>query len=99
MGDLTEAEDYFEEKYKNDPEFQEAWDEIELEYEIARQIIKRRKELGMTQKELAEKIGTTQSVISRIENGHNISLDYLMKISEQLKCRPKIELQPIKEGK
>ena len=98
MEDLTEAEDYFEEKYKNDPEFQEAWDKIELEYEIARQIIERRKELGMTQKELAEKIGTTQSVISRIENGHNLSLNYLMKISEQLNCKPKVKLQPIKEG-
>ena len=45
-------------------------------------IVKARKKQGLSQKELAEMLGTTQSVISRIENGlsKNITLDYLMKI-------------------
>ncbi|SDM54879.1 hypothetical protein [Halarsenatibacter silvermanii] len=45
MEDLTKAEVYFDEKYEKDFEFQEAWDEIELEYEIAHQILKEEKNL------------------------------------------------------
>ena len=95
MKGLIKADDYFEEKYKNDPEFREAWDEVELEYELARQIIKRRIELDITQKDLAEMLGTTQSVISRIENGHNCSLEYIKKLAKSLQCKPKIVLEPV----
>ena len=57
MKDLQEVEEFFQEKYKDNPEFREAWDEIELQYELAREIIRKRNELGLTQKELAEKSG------------------------------------------
>ncbi len=36
---------------------------------IARMVIARRQALGLTQQELAERIGTSHSVISRIESG------------------------------
>ncbi len=54
---------------KKAPEFAEAYEELAPEFEIARQIIRLRVDLGLTQKELAEKIGTKQSNISRLENG------------------------------
>jgi ribosome-binding protein aMBF1 (putative translation factor) len=38
---------------------------------IARMVIARRQALGLTQKELAEHVGTSHSVISRIESGQN----------------------------
>jgi len=54
MKDLQEVEEFFQEKYRNNPEFKEAWDEIELQYELAREIIRRRNELGLTQESFEE---------------------------------------------
>ncbi len=53
--------------------------------EIALQISKARQEEGLTQKKLAKKLKTTQSVISRIEKGNqNMSLDLLFRIADVL---------------
>ncbi len=48
-----------------------------IEYEVAREIAKARSGAGMTQAELAAAMGTTQSVISRIERGANVSIETL----------------------
>ena len=54
-------------------------------YEIISDEIKARHEIGMKQKELAEKMGTTQSNISRFESGcYNPSLMFLQKMASSL---------------
>lgn len=68
-----------------DPEFLEEWKNTEIEYAIARNIIKQRKKLNLTQKELAEKIGVKQSAISRVEGGNqNTTIKTLSMIAEGL---------------
>ena len=50
--------------------------------EIASQLWQVRKEQGMTQERLAEKVGTRKSNISRLESGrYNPSLDFLEKVA------------------
>ena len=50
--------------------------------EIASQLRQVRKEQGMTQERLAEKVGTRKSNISRLESGrYNPSLDFLKKVA------------------
>ena len=50
--------------------------------EIAAQLRQGRKEQGMTQERLAEKVGTRKSNISRLESGrYNPSLDFLEKVA------------------
>lgn len=50
--------------------------------EIADQLRQVRKEQGMTQERLAEKVGTRKSNISRLESGrYNPSLDFLEKVA------------------
>ena len=50
--------------------------------EIASQLRQVRKEQGMTQERLAEKVGTRKSNISRLESGrYNPSLDFLEKLA------------------
>ena len=50
--------------------------------EIASQLRQERKEQGMTQERLAEKVGTRKSNISRLESGrYNPSLDFLEKVA------------------
>ena len=54
----------------------------EAEYKIIEEIIMARKEKNLTQKDLAELIGTKQSNISRLESGnYNPSLDLLNRIA------------------
>ena len=57
----------------------------EAEYKIIEEIIMARKEKNLTQKGLAELIGTRQSNISRLESGnYNPSLDLLIKIAQAM---------------
>jgi ribosome-binding protein aMBF1 (putative translation factor) len=71
--------------FDKDPEFESAVNDLEPEYEIVMQIIKARIEQNLSQKELAEKVGTKQAHISRLESGeYNPSLKFLKKIAKGL---------------
>ena len=56
-------------KEMKNKKFKKAFYRERLKLEIAAEIFKLRKEKKISQKQLAEKINTTQAVISRIENG------------------------------
>jgi len=63
--------------------FDEKYALARMRLEVALQISDVREQAGLTQEELARKLKTTQSVISRIESGkQNLSLDMLYKIAE-----------------
>ncbi|MCL2323092.1 MAG: helix-turn-helix domain-containing protein [Oscillospiraceae bacterium] len=56
------------EKERNlNPTFKKAWDNSRMEYHLLGELIRFRKEQGLTQFELAKKSGNKQQVISRIE--------------------------------
>ena len=66
----------------NNPEVQNELKLNETEYRIIEEIILARKEKNLTQKELAELIGTKQSNISRLESGnYNPTIDFLKRIA------------------
>jgi len=68
-----------------DPKFKKAWEESELEYRLAKQIIDARLKKDLSQRDLALKIQSTQAVISRIETmSANPSLNLLKRISRAL---------------
>lgn len=68
-----------------DPEFKKGYDDLELEYSIIVQVIQKRLDRGLSQKQLADKIGTKQSAISRLEGGNsNPSVAFLEKVSKAL---------------
>ena len=65
----------------------------EKRLEIVLQISKARTKAGFTQKQLAQKLKTTQSVVSRIENGNqNMTLDLLYRIANVLKKDIRLQL-------
>ncbi|OGM85111.1 transcriptional regulator [Candidatus Woesebacteria bacterium RIFOXYC1_FULL_46_16] len=58
---------------------------LEPKYRLISQLIGARIKKGLTQKQLAERIGTKQSAVARIESGNaNPSLDFLKKITSAL---------------
>jgi ribosome-binding protein aMBF1 (putative translation factor) len=65
--------------------YRETQDRLRPFEEIARVVIMRRAQLGLTQQELAERMRTTKSVISRIESGqHRSGTDTLRRLAEAL---------------
>jgi predicted transcriptional regulator len=77
-----------------DPETRKEVKELELEYALIRQIIKARIEQKISQKELAQRMGTQQSNISRLESGeYNPSLKFLKKVAESLGKELEISLK------
>ena len=68
-----------------DEEFKTEYEKLLPRYEVISQIIKARKEQNITQSELAKRVGTQKSNISRLESGnYNPSLDFLVKVAESL---------------
>jgi predicted transcriptional regulator len=68
-----------------------AYDSFAPEFEVMAALIKRRLEKGFTQKELAERVGTKQSAIARLESGtYNPSLNFLRKVTDALDARLQI---------
>ncbi len=56
--------------------------------ELARLVIKHRAALGLTQQELADRVGTSHSAISRIESGrHRTSVATLQRVAQALGLR------------
>ncbi len=70
-------------KLLSNPEVKKEYEDLDVLYEIKRQVISLRKEKGLSQKEMAELIGTKQSAISRLENeDYNPSVELLSKIAK-----------------
>jgi ribosome-binding protein aMBF1 (putative translation factor) len=67
---------------------------------IAEQVADRRKELGLSQAELAELVATTQSAIARLESGGRPPrIDTLLRIANALDCELLVELRPRTKAK
>lgn len=65
--------------------YREAHERTEPFEQIARIAIVRRAQLGLSQKQVAERMGTTTSVVSRIESGqHRTGTDTLRRLAEAL---------------
>ncbi len=87
----------FLKKQLNSKEFKKEYDLLDKEFEIAKEIIKLRKEANLTQKELAELAETSQPAIARLESGNykNVSLQFLRKIGKALGATPEIHFKKI----
>ena len=83
------------EQWSKDPEYQSAYDEIGPEFDLARVVIEARVNAGLTQKQLAERMNTTQSVIARIESGRaHPSTRTLHKIAQSTGAQLRIRFEP-----
>lgn len=86
-------EDFEKELFKQ-PGFKKAVEETRLEYEIARSLIKARIEKGLTQAQVAKRMNTKQSVISRVENARTIpSLSFLKRLAEVLNASLQVQFK------
>ncbi len=72
----------------NNPKVKNTYNDLEVEYQIISSLIELRTQKEITQKELAKKMGTTQSALSRFEMGEiNPTLDFLKKMATALETK------------
>jgi DNA-binding XRE family transcriptional regulator len=92
IGKITDFDEYLVKELKN-PEAKKLFDEYGRQLDLAYQILQLRKIRNMSQSELAEKIGSTQSNIARLESGRqNISISLLGKVADALNAKLQIGL-------
>lgn len=76
--------------------FSEAYEALETEYVLAHILLDARRRAGLTQEAVADRMGTTKSVISRLEGGtkHAPSVASLKRYAEAVGCTLSITLVP-----
>jgi DNA-binding XRE family transcriptional regulator len=72
------------ERWKDaDPDFRVEWDRLQLYREAADMVVVLRTRHGISQEELARRVGTSKSAIARLESGrHKPSMETLRRIAE-----------------
>ena len=82
-------------KWRKDPAYRKAYDALAGEFALARTFIAARTRAGMTQAEVAKRMGTTQAVIARLESGRvKPSARTLERFAAATGHRLKIEFEP-----
>ena len=84
------------EKWMQEPEYCDAYEQMEPEFDLARAMTEARTQAGLTQNQLAERMQTTQSVIARLEGGHvQPSTRTLERYARATATRLKISFEPV----
>ena len=92
----ADAVEILKRRAAKDPKLQALYEEEKIHFQAALEIRRAREATGLTQGQLAKKVGTTQSVISRLEDadyeGHTLKM--LERIAGVLNQRVVIHLEP-----
>ncbi|MCD8119821.1 MAG: helix-turn-helix domain-containing protein [Lachnospiraceae bacterium] len=91
-------QEYLDEQLK-DPEFKAEYDALEPEFALIQAMIDARRETGLTQKQLSERTGISQSDISKFERGNgNPSLKTLKRLAAGLGMSLNVTFQPLTQA-
>ena len=83
-------------KWSREPAYRKAYDDLDAEFALARSLIEARLGAGLTQVQLAERMGTTQSVVARLECGRgNPSTRTLESLARSTGTRLRISFVPV----
>jgi transcriptional regulator with XRE-family HTH domain len=82
-------------RWKKEPGFKEGYEALEEEFSLASLLIEARTRSNLTQAELAERMGTSQSTIARLESGKaKPTLSTLRRLAKATGMQLKITLEP-----
>jgi ribosome-binding protein aMBF1 (putative translation factor) len=83
-------------RWMKEPKYRKAYESLEDEFVLAAAVMGVRKRAGLTQEELARKMGTTQPVVARLEGGQwRPSMRTLQRLAEATGSRLHISFAPI----
>jgi ribosome-binding protein aMBF1 (putative translation factor) len=83
----------FKRRLLSDPAVKAEYDRLEPEFEIAAELIRARLRAGLSQEELAARMGTSQSAIARLESGQTLpSTKTLVRFAEATGSKIEVRL-------
>lgn len=96
----TNFDRYLDEQL-HDPEFSTRFQQADEAWDVALRLAKLREKAGLTQKELAQRVGTTQQQISRLESpsyeGHSLAM--LRRVAQALGTQIRVVFEPVRKSK
>jgi transcriptional regulator with XRE-family HTH domain len=82
-------------KWLDDPGYRKAYDALEQEFALASSVIEARSRAKLTQEQLADRMGTTQAFIARLESGRSMpSTRTLERFARATGTRLRITFEP-----
>jgi transcriptional regulator with XRE-family HTH domain len=83
-------------QWQGDPAYRADYDSLDKEFALAAALIRARADAGLTQEQLAQRMGTKQEVIARWESGKVLpSTRTLLKLAEATGNTLRIRFQPV----
>jgi transcriptional regulator with XRE-family HTH domain len=87
-------------KWMKEPKYKKAYEALEEEFVLASAVTDVRSRAGLTQAELARKMGTTQPVVARLESGRTRpSMRTLERLAEATGSRLLISFEPLRSAR
>lgn len=91
-------------EWKQEPEFKAAYDDLEMEFTLLRELLLARQTAGLTQAEVAQKMGTKPPAVTRLETAlsdqrHSPTLATLKKYAQAVDCKLEVHLVSTKTAK
>ncbi len=88
-------------EWKTDPSFKKEYDALEPEFALFDELLKARSRAGLTQTDVAERMGTKTPAVARLESGggskkHSPSISTLRKYAKAVGCNLEVKLIPAK---
>jgi ribosome-binding protein aMBF1 (putative translation factor) len=93
----VEFDSFLKEELKR-PSVRKEYDALAGEYDLAARIIRLRQKAGLSQRELAKRVKTSQPSIARLESGRyqNVSMRFLRKVGLALGVEPRIDFKQLR---
>ena len=90
---MTIPFDELAKEWLKDPAVKAEYDRLAPEFEISLELVRARQRAGLSQVELAERMGTSQSAIARLESGRTLpSAKTLIRFAEATKSKVELRL-------
>ncbi len=85
-------------EWMNDPAFKSEYDALEEEYQLLKEMLHARTKAGLTQNDVAERMGTKAPAVARLEasgmrDKHSPSVGTLRKYANAVGCKLEIRLK------
>jgi DNA-binding XRE family transcriptional regulator len=94
FGDGIEGDRMIAKRWMKEPGFKKGYEALEEEFSLASQLIEARARAGLTQAEVAERMGTSQSTVARLESGGATpSLSTLRRFAQATGAQVRITLE------
>jgi DNA-binding XRE family transcriptional regulator len=91
---MIDARKVHEDMLREDPGYGREYEALEAEFGLVEAMIKARTRRGLTQAQVAERLGVAQPAVARIESGKNVSLKTLRRYADAVGCKLQVRFVP-----